>query len=190
MSSIILHPTETVYGLGCDARDAQTLERIFALKGRNANKSVGLIAADLEMVERTVVLSPAAHAIAVKYWPGALAIIAPVRPEAGLAPQAIAADGTVAIRVSDAQIARDLAARMGAPLVSTSANLAGQPACASVQELREQVGEEAFATIDEVIDVGSLPARLPSTIVRVAEDGGITVVRQGSVQISEEHTGV
>ncbi len=190
MSPLILHPTETVYGLGCDARDAQTLGRIFALKGREANKSVGLIAADLEMVERTVVLSSAAREIAKKYWPGALAIIAPVRAEASLASQAVAADGTVAIRVSDSQIARDLASRMGAPLVSTSANRAGQPACSSVQALREQLGEADFAMIDEVIDVGQLPPRLPSTIIRVAEDGGITVVRQGSVAITEEHTTV
>lgn len=182
MNEVILHPTETVYGLGCDARDAVALEKIFAIKGRDASKSVGVIASDVEMVERTVVLSPAAREIAMRYWPGALAIIAPVRPEAGLAPLAIAADGTVAIRVSASIVAHELSVRLGAPLVSTSANRAGEPACASVAAVRAQLGD-AFAQIDEVVDIGELPPTPPSTIIRVHEDGRIEVVRQGAIML-------
>jgi L-threonylcarbamoyladenylate synthase len=140
------------------------------------------------MVERTVALSMVMRELMQNYWPGAIAIIAPVRPDAQISPLAVAADGTVAIRVSASTIARDVAARIGAPLVSTSANRAGQPACTSVAALRAQLGEEDFAKIDEVIDVGELPSSLPSTIIRIADDGVVTVVRQGSVQIYEPHT--
>lgn len=175
---VVLYPTETAYALGCDPYCRAAVEKIFSIKGRSSVSTLPLIAADMDMVAGIAQMPAAAQAIARAHWPGALTLVLPVREGVGLAPGVVAQDGTIAIRVSSSVWARALASGLNAPIVSTSANQSGQPACYRVDEVRTQLGEQ-FARVDAVLDGGALPVVAPSTIIRVHEDGRVDVLRQG-----------
>src|SRR3990167_2776288 len=78
-NSVFVYPTETCYGLGCDATNAQLIERIYAIKGRARAKPLSWIVADIKMAERYVVFSRRAYILAKKYWPGALTMVLPAK---------------------------------------------------------------------------------------------------------------
>lgn len=177
----VVYPTETCYGLGCDATNEAAVEQVFAIKGRERTKSVLMIAADIEMVKRYVIWNETIEALAKKYWPGALTMVLPVREGHGLAPGVIFSDNTVAFRVSAHPFAHELAVALGRPLVSTSANIAGGPNPYTIAEVVEAFCEQPVRP-DILIDAGELSKRPPSTIVRV-RDGNIEVLRQGDLRI-------
>ncbi|MEK7164620.1 MAG: L-threonylcarbamoyladenylate synthase [Patescibacteria group bacterium] len=179
MTDIIIYPTDTAYALGCDARVGEAVERIFAIKGRDQGKALPLIAADINMVREWCELSGQAAELAEKYWPGPLTLVLPVK-KSGLA-AAVIAEGAVAIRVPDQKEARALARRLGGPIVSTSANKAGGNNCYSLSEVRTSLGE-ASNRVGRIIDIGELPQRPVSTIVKVC-DNKIIVIREGAVKI-------
>lgn len=179
MTDIIIYPTDTAYALGCDARSVEAVAQIFVIKGRVETKALPLIAADINMVREWCELSGPAEILAEKYWPGPLTLVLPVK-KIGLA-AAVISDGGVAIRVPDAAEARALAQEIGAPIVSTSANKAGGSNCYSVPEVRASLGE-AINKVGRIIDLGELPERPVSTIVKVC-DNKIEIIRQGVIKI-------
>lgn len=186
-SKVFIFPTETSYGIGCDARDAVAVKKIFAIKGRAATKTMPLIAADKKMVEKFVdarVLrqKEIQHAMEL-HWPGPLTLVLCVNAYARktLAPGIIAKDGTIAIRVPDHKLARELAKEMGAPIVATSANKAGEPACYSVTAVRRAFKNSKHMP-DVIIDEGKIPKRPASTIASYAK-GVWTIIRQGTITL-------
>lgn len=187
MSKVFVYPTETSYGIGCDARDGVAVEKVFTIKGRDLNKPVPLIAADKEMVSKyvdsRVLRTPVvAHTLEV-YWPGPLTLVLPASAYAKkqLAFGIIAQDGTIAIRVPDHEIAREISRHIGAPIVATSANRSGEPACYSAASVRK-IFKNAPVTPDVIIDEGRIPKRPASTIVRYV--GGVwSILRQGAITL-------
>ncbi len=173
---VVVFPTETAYGLAADATNEKAVARIFEIKGRNEEKSLPLIAASREMVERFAGIPRGLEKLASQYWPGPLTLVLPAI--GGLA-SGVVRDGTVAIRVSSHPVARALSEGLDAPIVSTSANLGGQPACYTVEDVRAQLGD----TPDIYLDGGVLEPQLPSTIVGVDDYGYPEVLRQGEVLI-------
>ena len=146
---LLLYPTDTVWGLGCDATDPEAVAKIFALKKREDSKSLVLLASDLDMVARYIKEIPemAVQLVEVNdqpmtiIYPGA---IASVRPEAGEQPEksryllaynTVAADGTVGIRIPMMDFCVDLVKRFGCPIVSTSANISGEPTPKNFREM-------------------------------------------------------
>jgi len=171
----IVFPTETFYGVGVDATNPDALERLFELKGRDPDKPVALIAADLEMVARVVsVISPMAVRLARAFWPGPLTIVMPARPE--ISPALTNRGGGVGIRISPHPIARELARRLGSPLTATSANLAGAPPARTIAEARAAFGTRIAAYLDG----GKLDGSLASTVIAIEEDR-IIVLRAGAI---------
>jgi L-threonylcarbamoyladenylate synthase len=173
-------PTETFYGLGCPAvgphaRDA--VERVVAIKGRDASKAMPLIAADREAVLRVARDVPAAAlALMDRFWPGPLTLVLPA--VAGL-PFALAPEGEVGVRVSPHPLALLLARAAGGVLVATSANLTGRPPVVRVADLDSGVSR----AVDFVLDGGDTPGGAPSTVVRVCADGTLEVLRPGAVAL-------
>lgn len=174
---VIAFPTETTYGLGCDPRKTQAVERIFTMKGRDANKPLLLVAGSWEQVEQVAHLSGAIKRLAEKYWPGPLTLVLPVRAEAGLA-SGVAPQGEVAVRYSSSLIVQKLVWAFGSAIVATSANTSGQPDSRSAEDVRAY-----NLDIDYIIDGGRLDESLPSTVARVKEDGTIEIIRQGVVKL-------
>ncbi len=174
---VVVFPTETSYGIGCDATNARAVRKVFAIKGRPDGKGTPLIVESLAVAERWGVFSPTAKKLAKNYWPGALTIVAPLPVGSPIA-KAVLQDKTIALRVSGNAVARALAKGLGRPLVATSANLSGQPPCYSVRAFLRQVPQG----VDACVDVGALPKRKPTTLVKVIGDT-MEVLRQGTIRL-------
>jgi L-threonylcarbamoyladenylate synthase len=159
---VIIYPTETFYGLGGSPSNERTVERIYRIKGRRFDKPLPLIASDIEAVQSAVSAWPeAAEKLAQAFWPGPLTL---VLPASSLLPALLhAGTGNVAIRVSPHPATRYLAACAGGVLIATSANRAGEPAPANPRAIPKDLLDQTGG----LVDCGSLPGGLPSTIVDV-----------------------
>jgi L-threonylcarbamoyladenylate synthase len=176
---LVVYPTETFYAIGADPFSSAALERLFAVKGRDAARLVALIAADRDAAFALAAeVPPAARRLADLFWPGPLTLLLPAR--AGL-PAAIAgADRRVGVRVSPHPIARALTHALGRPITATSANLSGQPPARTLGEARAALGDK----VKVFLEGGRLAASAPSTIVSVTP-GEWTVVREGAIKERE-----
>lgn len=180
---VIVYPTETSYGLGADATNEEAVKKIFVLKGRERGKPLPLIVGNLRDAERIARFSPRARALAKQYWPGPLTLVLPVKTRANLAMGVRfhgTVHGTVAVRVSAHPVARAIAARLGRPLVSTSANLSGKEPCYSIMECKRYFGHQKDIFF---VDGGRLKKQPPSTIVMV-RGKKIQILRQGAVTLT------
>jgi L-threonylcarbamoyladenylate synthase len=174
---VVVFPTETAYGLAADAKNAEAVEKVRDIKGRDQEKAFPVIAADMQMIEEMAGVSGPFAGLAQKHWPGALTMILPVIGE-GLSP-GVVRDGTVAVRISSHPVSQALSKGLGSPIVSTSANRGGAGVCYSIDCVRQQLSDEP----DLYLDGGELIPEPPSTIVTVDDYGYPEVIRQGSIEI-------
>ena len=154
------YPTETFYGLGVLAYSAEAVERIYALKRREAGKALSVVISDLDMAEAAAgPLSAPFLALALAFWPGPLTLVAPARPL--FPPRMLGPGGSLAMRVPGTPWLRECLRLLGAPVTATSANPSGGP------EISRP--EDAIALflgkVDVIVDGGPTPGGLPSTIV-------------------------
>ena len=171
---VVAYPTETFYGLGVDAFDAAALERLRALKGRG-EKAISMLIEGEEMLARLCAeVPPRARQLMAKHWPGALTLALPARP--GL-PEALVADGCVAVRQSPHPIARALVAGFGGPVTTTSANRSGEPPATTAAMVRAALGAGC-----QVLDGGTTAGGAPSTLARVRGDV-VEILRAGAVTL-------
>lgn len=150
---VIALPTETFYGLAVDPFDPEAVARVFALKGRDAGKALLVVAASLAQAQELAVIPDPWHHRLAAVWPAPLTVIFQARrplPGSGT---------TVAVRVPAHALLRALLAEVG-PLTATSANLSGKPPALNPEEVRAMVG-----TVDLLLDGGSTPGGLPSTLL-------------------------
>jgi len=175
----IVYPTETFYGIGADALSSAALERIFAIKGRDAAKTIALIAHNDEAafaVAREV--PPIARILARAFWPGPLTLVIPART--GLPLALVGPDGGVGVRVSSHPIARALAQGLGRAITATSANRSGEPPACTLAGARA-----AFASQVKVfVEGGTLTGGAPSTVVHCDRDGW-RILRAGAVSVDQ-----
>ena len=142
-------PTETVYGLGADAGNADAVLSIYETKGRPRFNPLIVHCADLAMAERFAMFSPLARRLAEAFWPGPLSIVLPLRPGHGLADVATAGLDTVALRVPDHPLALDLLRAADRPLAAPSANPSGKLSPTTAAQVRK-----GFAGRVPVLDGG------------------------------------
>lgn len=172
---IVAYPTDTFYGLAVLATEARSVERLVEVKGRDARTAIPLVAASLEQVDELAgELTPLARRLAGAFWPGPLTLVLRARP--GLDPRVRAGGETVAVRVPAHGVAVALAAAVGSPITSTSANRSGRPPAQTADEVHEALGD----VIDLILDSGACAGGAPSTIVDVTGDRP-TLVRQGAI---------
>ncbi|WEK03000.1 MAG: L-threonylcarbamoyladenylate synthase [Candidatus Devosia phytovorans] len=171
-------PTETVYGLGADATDADAVLSIYETKGRPRFNPLIIHCADLAMAETVAEFSPFARKAAA-LWPGSLTLVLPQKPGHGLADVATAGLDTVAIRIPDHPIALELIAAVGRPLAAPSANPSGRLSPTSAYQVRL-----GFAGKVPVLDGGPCHAGVESTIIRI-EDERLVQLRAGAVAREE-----
>ena len=181
MGTTLLYPTETVYGLGCRFDDAAALQHIYRLKGRESGVPVALICDTIEWVQEHFRIPAHAMDLMKAHWPGALAmLLKPKRPELF---GTLVYQEHVGVRVSGLALARELATASGGALVSTSANLSGEPTPLSWQDCPASIRDG----VSIIIDGGSLRPSEPSTLIRIteanAQNRGFDVIRQGSVRL-------
>lgn len=177
---VVMHPTETCYGFAVDVRSEEALEKLYKLKGRDANKPVSIMVADLEMARTYGEFSTKALELAEKYWPGPLTILVP--RSLNLPENFNKGQEFVGIRCPSHEFSRELVKAFGSPITTTSANLSGEPPLYEVD--LKSFGELA-KEIDLVVDGGEIPMNKPSTIVKVI-GAEIEIIRQGDLEIYEK----
>ena len=168
--SVVLVPTETVYGLICRAADRSACEKIFALKGRAGSKRLGWFVGDKKMaLDHGVVLNELSLALIEKYTPGALTIIAEK------------SDGTTqGFRIPDHPLLLEILRRLDEPLIQTSANGSGMPDAVSVADALGQLKGE----VDFAIDGGEIPPGSMGSTVVDATGVSLKILRQGTLKIA------
>lgn len=174
---LIAFPTETVYGLGADARSTAAVERIFTAKGRPSdNPLIVHIAAREQLDELVLPYPPLAKVLMEHFWPGPLTIVLPVRTGA-LSPLVTAGLPTVGIRIPDHRTALALLAQAGCPIAAPSANRSGRPS----PTLAEHVLEDLDGRIDGVVDDGQTGVGLESTVIELTGLDAIRILRPGGI---------
>lgn len=170
---IFLYPTDTVWGIGCDATNAKAVQRIFDLKGRNQGKSMIVLLDDAEKLENYVKRVPA---IAYDLIENSAAPTTIVYSGAyNLAKKLIANDGTIAIRIVRNEYCREIISKSNKPIVSTSANLSGQPTPGTFMEIDEEVKKKVDYVATSFRErTGRIK---PSTIIKLEESGLFKILR-------------
>lgn len=158
-SGVIVYPTETVWGLGCDPRDEVALNRIMSIKRRDAEKGLILVAANIEQFEFLLQdISEQQRAELNKSWPGAVTYLVPHQNK--VHPLVHGKFDTVAIRVSSHPMVQDLCKKFGGPIVSTSANYAGQPTVRSAIQARTLFASEVDYILSGPVGLANGPSRI------------------------------
>ncbi|MGI8474312.1 L-threonylcarbamoyladenylate synthase type 1 TsaC [Pectobacterium brasiliense] len=169
---VIAYPTEAVFGLGCDPDSEVAVNRLLALKQRPWQKGLILIAADFSQLAPYIddsALSDEQKAVMFSTWPGPVTWVLPAKRTT---PQWLTGQfSSLAVRVSDHPLVKELCLRYGKPLVSTSANLSGQPPCRTAQEVSLQFGG------DFPVLVGDVGGRMNPSEIRDVLTGEL--IRQG-----------
>ncbi|MEL7543584.1 MAG: L-threonylcarbamoyladenylate synthase [Pseudomonadota bacterium] len=176
--ALVAFATETVYGLGANARDGQAVARIFEAKGRPHFNPLIVHVLDVDAVEALVVLDDVGRALAAAFWPGPLTLVAQARPGNGIATLVTAGLDTLAVRVPRHPVARDLLAKANLPIAAPSANRSGRVSPTRALHVRAEFGD----ALAHVLDGGSSDEGLESTIVDVS-GGHARVLRPGSITV-------
>jgi len=172
---LVVYPTETFYGLGCDPRQAEAVERIFVAKGRPDRMALPLIAADREAVRLCVRGFPEmAHRLMDAFWPGPLTIVFPAADD--LPPLLLGGGHTVGVRVSSHPVASALARATAGPIVATSANRSGGPPPSTAEEAMEALGE----VVSLILDGGPTTGGTASTVIDLTVEPP-RLIRSGAV---------
>ena len=170
---LILYPTDTVWGIGCDATNEEAVKKIYRLKQRPDSKTMICLVANDAMLERHVQQVPdiAYDILDLSEKPVTIVYDHPK----GIAKNLIASDDTLAIRVASDQFCKRLIQKFKKPLVSTSANLAGQPTPRSCAE----IGKHILKGVDYVVNLKREGVNAkPSSIIRLKNDGTVQVIRE------------
>jgi L-threonylcarbamoyladenylate synthase len=157
---IVGMPTDTVYGVGVALDAPDGLARLFAAKDRPLDKAIVLLVADIGQAATVGILTPAARALADRFWPGGLTLVLAQVPGAALPAELTGGATTIGVRIPDHDCPRALSRELG-PLPVTSANLSGQPAAADAPGVLAQLGER----VDLILDGGPARGGVPSTVV-------------------------
>ena len=174
---LVAFPTDTVYGLGALAFDGKAVESIYLAKDRPVEKAIPVLiwdASDLEKISADI--PERTRALASRFWPGPLSLLVPKKPTL---PESVSATATVAVRVPDHAVARELL-RAAGPMAVTSANLSGQASPSTAQEVLAQLN----GRIDLILDGGTTPGGVPSTLVDCSSNE-IKILRAGPITLAE-----
>jgi L-threonylcarbamoyladenylate synthase len=172
---LVAFPTETVYGLGADATNGEAVARLYAAKGRPRFNPLIAHVADARAALRLARFSDEAKLLAGVFWPGPLTLVLPKHDACPVAELATAGLDSIAVRVPDHPIARDLLKAFGGPVVAPSANQSGHVS----PTLAEHVRADLVGRIDLIIDGGPTSVGVESTIVSFLRDP--TLLRPGGL---------
>jgi len=179
----VVFPTETSYGLGCDATNQSAVDNIFKIKGRRNDKPLLVVVPTVEMAKEYLEWNELLEKLSLKYWPGAVTVVGKFKRfkdlKIELASGVVGSDGTVAVRVTNADIPKYLSEELGRPVVATSANLADVGDVYDPANIIKMYEGREYQP-DVIIDNGILAQNPPTTIVSVVS-GELKVLRQGVV---------
>lgn len=171
---VILYPTDTVWGIGCDATNAEAVARVYALKQSHDKRSMLVLCASADMVVRYVDKAPGIAFEVMELATKPLTLILP--GAAGVAANLIPDEGTLGVRVPDHDFCRELLRRFGRPVVSTSANLSGHPAAKRLKEIDRAIVDGVDYVVSPRFE--GKPTFRPSSIIAFGPEGEVKIIRE------------
>lgn len=170
----ILYPTDTVWGIGCDATNQNAIEKILEIKNRNVNKSMIVLVDDESRLQRYVKEVPSNAWDLIEFSERPLTIIYPKGIH--LPPTVVAHDGSVAIRIVKDGFCKQLISKLNKPIISTSANISNEPAPSNFREINSVIKD----AVDYVVNLRQQEKKQaqPSVILRLEMDGKIKFIRK------------
>lgn len=171
---VILYPTDTIWGLGCDATNEEAVRRVYEIKRRDDSKSLLVLTDNAAKIERLASDVPAIAYDLIEYSNKPLTII--FSNAKNMAPNLIASDGSVGIRVTREEFSRRLCESFRLPVVSTSANISGEPSAANFSEISDEIKN----AVDYVVKYrqNDLSKAVPSSIIKLEPSGVVKIIRE------------
>jgi len=177
IGGLIVYPTDTVYGLGCDPFNTLAVKRLIDAKG-GRKKPLPILASDIEHVKIVAEVTEAAEKLARRFWPGPLTIVLKKKPRV---PQIVTfGSDTVGVRVPNHPVALELLRRCDGLLIGTSANISGKKSTATADDAANQLGDK----VDLILDGGRATLGKGSTVINLA-DRRFRVERAGPISLKE-----
>lgn len=170
---IILYPTDTIWGIGCDSRNPDAVKKIYALKKRSDEKAMLVLVDSIETLEKTVEQIPEVAFELLEAATTPLTVI--YDSPNGIAENLVGKDNTLGIRITNEKFSKELCRRLGAPLVSTSANISGTSSAKNFPEIQEEIKKGVDYIVkyrqDDIKDA------TPSHIIKLSSDGQFKILR-------------
>jgi L-threonylcarbamoyladenylate synthase len=174
---LVAFPTDTVYGVGALAFDAEAVESIYTAKNRPVEKAIPILIGGPEDLDKvTAEIPPMAAKLAARFWPGPLTLVVPKHPNL---PDVVSASPTVGVRVPDHPVVRALL-RAAGPMAVTSANISGQDSPKTAGDVSRQLN----GRIPLILDGGEAPGGVPSTVVNCLGTEPV-ILREGPVRLKD-----
>jgi L-threonylcarbamoyladenylate synthase len=177
---LVAFPTETVYGLGANARDGKAVARIFAAKGRPRFNPLIVHVADLAEAERIAELGEVARTLAARFWPGPLTLVLRARAGSAISELVTAGLDTIAVRVPAHPVAQALLSVSGLAIAAPSANLSGHVSPTRAEHVAADLGDK----VELIVDGGPCAHGLESTIIDATGDA-LVLLRAGAVTVEQ-----
>ncbi|MBI5475420.1 MAG: threonylcarbamoyl-AMP synthase [Ignavibacteriales bacterium] len=176
---IILYPTDTIYGLGCNAFNANAVEKLFRIKERSPTNPALMLISGIEMLEK-IVQPPTSIAkkIIEKFWPGPLTLL--FTPIDRMSDLLVSDKSKIGVRMPANKFCRNLSNKCNAPIVSTSANISGMETSGKMSDLIKLFDDK----VELIVDNGDALNSQPSTIVDLTGDQ-LRIIREGAIPVSE-----
>lgn len=169
----ILYPTDTVWGIGCDATNSKAISKVYNLKSRSEKKSLIILLDHIDRLSDYVESVPKQVEDLIKNYHKPLTIVFPKAKN--LAKNLIPEDGTIAIRIVNHSFCQQLIKQFGRPIVSTSANVSGTPTPVVFRDISDIIKEKVDYVVD--IDQFNIQPSSPSTVIKIDEDGNYDILR-------------
>jgi tRNA threonylcarbamoyl adenosine modification protein (Sua5/YciO/YrdC/YwlC family) len=178
--SVVGMPTDTFYGLAVDPYNLHAVERVYEIKERGRHKPLSLLIESVEQAEELAHQLPDEfYLLADKFWPGPLTIIVRAAPRLPL--KVTANSGNIAVRMPESQVALAVVRALQCPITATSANLAGEVECTTAEAVVAQMGDR----VQLLVDGGTTPRAVPTTIVNLTDNGQWSLLREGAITSAE-----
>lgn len=169
---LIIYPTETCYGIGADATNAESVEKVYKIKGRGYSKPIPILVSSLKMIKKYGVIKKETESLVNKFMPGPLSIV--------VNKKTLVSDyntGSISFRISSHPVAYMLVKMLEKPMTTTSANISGQPSIYEIKKVVEVFENKA----DVILDCGNLPITKPSTCIDMTNEDHVKIIREGPV---------
>lgn len=191
---IVVYPTDTVYGIGCDPCNDKAVERVFEIKKRSGSKALPVLVRNLATADGLVSMGPLSRLLAGRFWPGGLTLLSPVRKPSMISRNVTAGTEYLAVRVPANDCLLQVLDRVGM-IVGTSANPSGSPSCASAKEITSSGlggfdalldgGEIATGGVESTIVQEQMPYGNFSSLEFTDLAGRMQILRHGAVSNSD-----
>lgn len=174
---VIVFPTDTVYGIGCDPFNEESVKRVYEIK-RRSGKPMPILAGDINDVERIAEIREHEFEIISRFWPGQLTILLNAKTSFRRS-SLVSKDGRIGVRIPAYLQTLIIIKESGGLLIGTSANISGLPPPQSMRELDEEI----LKSVDLAIDGGKCLIGKPSTVIKLVDDNRLRILRIGSITI-------